>query len=274
MKLIQTIALSLFCTSLMASCNKSTASNASDQTMDAANETNATTIAKEVSNLKGVAGQIASVNKTGKAVFLVAFDKSGDDKDKALSIAKKALGKKNNSAAIVELNTADANNKDLVAKLRLAGAPLPLIIVMDKNGIPAGGLLLSEATPEALSEMIPSPKYSEVIKALDEKKSVFIVAYKEKMLEKTKAIINCQSATKSMKNNSVVVLLNIDDKANKSLIENLRVSTVSTEPVIYVINKSGQITGTFVSSTAVTQLTTAANKVVSGCGSGCAGGCN
>lgn len=274
MKLIQTIILSMLCVPLMASCNNSKAKNASDQSLSAVNVSNVKATPEETLNKKGAAGQIEAVNKAGKTVFLVVFDKKGSDKEKAMSIAKKALTKKSNSVKIVELNTTEASNKDLVAKFRLTGAPLPLIIVIDKNGIPAGGLLLSQATPEALSEMIPSPKLSEVLKALNDKKSVLIVAYKETMVEKNKAIANCLSAAKAMNNSAVVVLLKIDNKAEKSLIENLRINTIATRPAIYAINKSGQITGTFTPETNVAQLTTAANKVVSGCGSGCASGCN
>jgi len=277
----------------MASCNKSKAtsllnvakvSNAKSASKYAVNnESTAGQIAtanksekvsKETADGKDCASQIAVANKNGKAIFLVVFDKKGADKEKAIGIAKKALIKKSNSAKIVELNTTEASNTGLVSKFRLTGAPLPLIIVIDKNGVPVGGLLLSEATPEKLSEMIPSPKYSEVLKALNDKKSVFIVAYKETMVEKNKAIANCISAAKAMNNGATVVLLKIDNKAEKSLIENLRINTIATRPAIYAINKSGQITGTFTPEANVVQLTKAANKVASGCGSGCASGCN
>ena len=274
MKLIQTIILSMLCTPIMASCNNSKAINANNQAVSETSTSAVQTTSKEISKEKGVAGQIASVTKKGKAIFLVVFNKKGADKDKAISIAKKALAKKSNSAEIIELNTTEASNKDLITKFSLAGAPLPLIIVMDKNGIPAGGLKLAEATPDALADMIPSPKNSEVIKALNEKKAVFIIAYKEKMIEKKKAITNCINAAKVMKNEAAVVLLNTDNKAEKLLISNLQIDINSTEPAIYTVNKSGQITGTFTPKTSIAQLTVAASKVMSGCGGGCASGCN
>ncbi|MFA6873858.1 MAG: hypothetical protein WCQ86_07770 [Bacteroidaceae bacterium] len=274
MKLIQAIILSMLCTPVMASCNNPKASNRGNQTLSATNVNNLEETPRNTSQGKGVAEQIKSVNKAGKAIFLVVYDKKGADKDKAIAIAKKALLAKSNSVKILELNTTEASNKELVTKFRLTGAPLPLIIVIDKNGTPTGGLLLSQATPDALSKLIPSPKFSEVLKALNDEKSVFVVAYKETMIEKTKAIASCKEATKAMNNGATIVLLNIENKAEKLLIDNLRINTIAKEPIIYVINKSGQITGTFTPKVNSAQLSAAANKVISGCGSGCASGCN
>ena len=222
----------------------------------------------------GAASKIESANKSGKAVFLVVFDKTGADKDKAMSIAKEALAKKPASAHVVELNTVDADNSGLIAKYRLAGAPLPLILVLDKNGTAAGGYTLAQATPDGLVSIIPSPKFSEILGGLTAQKSVLIVAYKESMVKKGTAIAKCKEAVKSMNNSAITVELNIDNKEEATLLNNLKVNALATEPVIYAINKAGQITGTFPSETASTQLVLAANKAASsGCGpSGCAPG--
>ena len=222
----------------------------------------------------GATTLIETANKSGKAVFLVVFDKAGADKDKAMMIAKDASAKKSNSVAVIEANTTDSENSGLVAKYRLAGAPLPLILVLDKNGTAAGGFVLAQATADGLVNTIPSPKFSEILKGLSSQKSVLIVAYKESMVKKTAAIAKCNEAVKSMNNGAITVELNIENKDEATLLNNLRVNALATEPVIYAINKAGQVTGTFPGETAATQLVLAANKVASsGCGpSGCAPG--
>lgn len=222
----------------------------------------------------GTANLIETANKSGKAVFLVVFDKTGVNKDKAMMIAKEASAKKANSVAVIEANTTDADNSGIVAKYRLAGAPLPLILVLDKNGTAAGGFILAQATADGLVNTIPSPKFSEILKGLSSKKSVFIVAYKESMVKKIVALATCNEAVKSMNNGAITVELNIDDKEEATLLDNLKVNPLATEPVIYAINKTGQITGTFTGETAPNQMVLAANKVASsGCGpSGCAPG--
>lgn len=221
-----------------------------------------------------IENHIKAANKSGKVVFLIVFDKAGADKDKATEIARTASAKKKNLVEVVELNTTDSDNSGLVSKYSLSGAPLPLILVLDKNGTAVYGFPHGSATADDLLKTIPSPKFSEVIKGLTEQKSVFIVAYKKSMISKATAIANCNEAVKSMNNNAITVELNIENQEEATLLDNLKVNALATEPVIYAINKTGQVTGTYNSETAPAQLVLAANKVVSsGCGpKGCAPG--
>lgn len=223
---------------------------------------------------KDAGALIKAANKNGKFVFLVVFDKAGADKDKAMSIAKAASAQKKRAVEVIELNITDTDNSEIVEKFRLSGAPLPLIMVLDKNGTPAGGFRSGQATADDLVKTIPSPKFSEIIKGLTERKSVFIVAYKKSMTHKTVAIANCNEAAKSMNDGAIVIELNIEDKEETTLLQNLKVDLSANEPVIYAINTTGQVAGTFNSETAPAQLVLAANKVVSsGCGpKGCAPG--
>ncbi len=272
MKLIRKIVFLMICGSLMVSCNNSQTSAKANNTVSAA-----ANFQKGITPTGNKADdKIAVANKAGKVVFLVAFDQTGKDKDKAMAVAKKASAKKSKTIEVIELNTADASNGTLVSKYRLAGAPMPLILVIDKNGIACEGLTLKDATPDALLKIIPSPKYAEIMKALNERKAVFVVAYKEKMIDKAKAIVNCNEAAKAMNNGAVVVQINIDSKEETTLLKDLNVNTMANEPVIYAINKSGQITQTFDVKANKAQLTAAANKVVSsgcGSGSGCGSSC-
>jgi len=221
----------------------------------------------------GVASLIESANKNGKAVFLVVFDKTGTEKDKAVNIAKEATAKSPNTAQVVELNTLDAENSGLIAKYRLSGAPLPLILVIDKHGTAAGGFVLAQATSEGLLKAIPSPKYSEILQGLSAQKSVLVVAYKESMAKKAEAITKCNEAIQLM-TNGITVELNMDNKEEASLMNNLKVNKLATEPIIYTVNKLGQVTGNFSVTTPTSELVSAANKTAtSGCGpKGCAPG--
>src|SRR5512136_3122406 len=78
--------------------------------------------------------EIEKAAKSCKPVFLVAYNAAGSDADKAISIANDAKKNLKVSSVVIKMNTSDACNADLVAKYRLAGAPLPLILVLDKNG--------------------------------------------------------------------------------------------------------------------------------------------
>lgn len=219
--------------------------------------------------------ELEKAKNDGKTVFLVVFNKEGADKDKALKIAKDASAKKAKETKVIELNTGVKANSDLVTKFRLAGAPLPLIIVIDINGNAAGGVVLADATVDVLLNIIPSPKFSEVLKALTEQKGLLVVAYKEGMENKSKAIEKCKKAIQLMNNSAVLVELDIDNTNEASLMKQLQVDFMATEPVIFAINKNGQVTGNFDIKASTNELKNATKKVIqSGCGSGCKpGGC-
>lgn len=217
------------------------------------------------SSIGQVKAQIEQANKKGKTVFLVVYEREGADKDKAVKIAREAHLKRAKTTTVIELNKSDKANNELITKYRLAGAPMPLLLVIDKNGIPAGGLVLANATADALIKIIPSAKHSEILKAINDQKGVLIVAYKIGMVNKTKAIENCKKAIKSMNNGAVMVELNIDDANEANLIKQLKVNTSTTEPIIYTVNKLGQITGIFDVNASTIDLKNAISKVIRGC---------
>ena len=220
--------------------------------------------------------EIEKAAKSCKPVFLVAYNANGADADKAFAIANEAKKTLKASSLVIKMNTTDAANGDLVAKYRLAGAPMPLILVLDKNGTTAGGLALKDATSAKLVEMIPSPKTSELIKALADGKSVYIVVYKESMTSKKSIVDNCAVACSKMDNKSLTVLVGLDDKNEAKLLQTLKADPNAKEPVTYVINKSGQVAGTYTGMTDVNTLVSTAKKAPAGgcCPSGSSSGCS
>ena len=199
-----------------------------------------------------------------KPVFLVAYNGSSADADKAFALAEETKKSFKGSSMVIKMNTADAVNKDLVTKYRLAGAPLPLIIVLDKNGTIAGGLSLKEATSAKLVEMVPSRKTSEILKALSDGKSAYVVVYKADMPNQKNIMDNCATACGKMNNASVTVKVDLADKSETKLLQSLKCDMNAREPVTYVINKSGQVVGTHNGITDVNTLVSSAKKAPAG----------
>jgi hypothetical protein len=233
-----------------------------------------------IAGMINVNGQTAvEIDKAGKAckpVFLVAYNATGADADKAFTIANEAKGSLKSASLVIKMNTADAANNELIAKFRLAGAPMPLILVLDKNSTVTGGLPLKDATAAKLVEMIPTPKTSELLKAINEGKSVYVVAYKESMTSHDKAMDNCAMACGKMDNKSVTIKVDMDDKKETKLLQTLKCDLNAKEPVTYVVNKSGQVIGTHNGITDVNTLVASAKKApASSCcpGGAPAGGC-
>lgn len=208
---------------------------------------------------------IENANKKGKVVILVVTEKGNFQNISALSIAKEAQ-KTYPKSEVMELERDNTANSDLIQKYRLSGAPVPLILVIAKNGYVAGGAPVQNLTKEQIIKMIPSPKEEQVIKALNEGNSAFVVFSKKSDKSNKKQIAACKSACETMDDKAVTINVDIDDKNEKTLIEKFAVDKDGTFPVTYVINSQGQVVTSLNGLTEAKSLVEAAQKKVkSGC---------
>lgn len=220
---------------------------------------NALTLKEELNNAK----------KAKKTVFLIVTEK-GLALDKATKVSKEAIKLQKNSI-ILTMFRDDNANADLVTKFGLLGAPMPLILVVAANGVVVGGLRDIDATAEALIKMIPSPKMAEVLLAINNKKSVFIVVSKKSFLDRTNMLEKCKSCLTSLKNNAVIVEIDADDNKEKAFLSQIGVNGLLTSSVVVVSNSQGQITGKYENTAAVNTLVAAASKLLKS-GGCCPGG--
>lgn len=190
--------------------------------------------------------------------------------DQAKEMVQAAV-KQVSGSVLVEMNRADANNSDLVARFRVAGAPLPLVLVIAPNGVVAGGMVAAQASAEKLVKLVPSPKKVEVLQAVQSGKAVFITAARRGMGAQLKAQESCARACAQVGAASVSILVNMDDPAEAQFLADLKVSPIATEPVTVVVNPMGQVTGSFVGAVPVGDLVAAANKKAGGCAPGACG---
>jgi len=221
-----------------------------------------------------IATDIEKANQADKTVFLVVTEPGIAGVEEALRVANQA----HESAAeslVIEMNRADAANKDLVVKYRLAGAPLPVLLVIVSDGIVAGGLTADRATPEKLVKMIPSPCKTEAIRALTEGKALLIVATRDSMVDRGGVFETCEAACTQLKDKAAFISIDMDDNNESSFLTELNVSPGSTEPVIVVINARGQKTASFHGQTETKTLIQAATLMpAGGCCSGGSRKCN
>jgi hypothetical protein len=95
------------------------------------------------------------------------------------------------------------------------------------------------------------------------------------MTSKKSIMDNCAVACSKMDKKSAMVLVPMDDKNEAKLLQTLKADLNAKEPVTYVINKSGQVAGTYTGMTDVNTLVSTAKKAPAGgcCPSGSSSGC-
>jgi hypothetical protein len=201
------LSMLIICFSAFSACGKSNAGKSQTNLSVEVKPEQQTEVSKASSKIQS---ELDKAKKAGKAVFVVVTGTGSSDTDKAKEIAKGANDIYKN-AIVVEMNRDDAANSALVTEWRLAGAPLPLILVLSSKGQPAGGLLLAQATAENVAALVPSPKMEAVYDAIGSSKHAIVVFTKSSFVDKTEVLKVAKEAVSKLNNQAVLVEVDMDD---------------------------------------------------------------
>lgn len=206
----------------------------------------------------------------GKVAFVVVTDQGTAGADQATDMAKQAA-KQVKKSTVVKLDRSDPANADLVAKYRLAGSPVPLILVAARNGVVAGGVPAAQATADKLVAMVPSPKKAEALLALQSGKAVMLAISRKGMAKQAEARSACATACGQLQDRGTTVHIDMDDPAETAFLTSMKVDMASSDPITLVLNAQGEITGTYTGAADVAALVQAATKKGGGCAPGACG---
>lgn len=222
-----------------------------------------------------VKDQLSTAKKNGNAVFLVITSTNVKEISKLATVANQA-NKKVKKSTVIQMNRDDAANKELVTQYGLASIAVPFVLVISPKGMAVGGYSASQVTADLLVKLIPSPKYDEVLVAINAKKPVFIIAGKKSFTDKASVLTACKVAAKAVVNTPVIIEVDMSDVKEADFLKQMGVNTLSTKTVTVVVNSTGNITGTFNGEQPAKTLSDAANKIIkkSCCPSGSKSGCS
>jgi len=207
-----------------------------------------------------------------QTVFLVVTQSNTKGTDQAKQIAGQAHAKAPGTRVVV-LDRAVPANKLLVAKYRVLAAPVPLILVIAPNGVPAGGALLRDATPDVLVNLVPTPKRAEFLLAVSEKKPVFLIVSRKTMPLQSEVFEAATQAFNALQKKASIVTVSMDDKAEQKFVKSMKIDPKMKAPATFVYNAAGQQTGFFRGAVEAGKLVELAKKKAScGCSGGSCGG--
>ncbi len=207
---------------------------------------------------------VESAAKQQKVAFILVTDQGAIGVEQARTMIQQTM-KQVRGSVLLELDRSAAANAAYVAKLRLAGAPVPLILVAARNGALAGGLPAAQATPALLQSIVPSPKKAEILQALQSGKCVLITVSRKGMTSESKALATCAAACTQLGDKSAMVKIDMADPQETAFLTQLKVDSKATEPVTLAVNAQGQVTGSYAGTQDVASLVQAATRVVGGC---------
>ena len=214
--------------------------------------------------LASVQADVALATKAGRNVFLVVTEPGIVDTDKLLQVAREAHGLVPDSI-VIEMDRADVANRELVIEYRLLSAPLPLILLVGANGTPAGSLRADQATSKNLVKMIPTPKKIEVMEALQDNKTAFVVVSRESMPDQAKLLARCKTAASQTTDRAAFIYIDMEDTREASFLEKLKVKSSATTPAIRVYSPRGKLVAIFNGSVSSAQLVQASARRSGGC---------
>lgn len=207
---------------------------------------------------------LAKAAEKQKIAFVLVTESMGAGVDQARDMIRSAM-KQVEGSTLLELDRADPANAELVAQYRLAGAPVPVILVFARSGVLVGGLAAAQGTVERLVGLVPSPKKAEMMQCLQGGKAVLALMSRRGMPASDAALAACQAACDQMGGKSVVIPIDLDDPAESGFLKQLKIDLAAAAPVILVVNAQGQFTGTFTGTPDTAVLVQAAEKRATGC---------
>jgi hypothetical protein len=193
----------------------------------------------------GAMDDIATANQKGQVVFLVVTQAGARNLEAARSAANEAQ-KQVKGSAVVELDRADASQAAAVKRYKLQAAPVPVVLVIAPNGVAAGASLPGKGATKRLVDLVPTPKKADHIQAIEQRQTSIIVFSRPTMQEQSKLFENLSAVTREMKDKVRLVLVDLDDVAEKNFITEWDVPMKSVRPTIAVVNAKGQPLGRMV----------------------------
>ena len=213
--------------------------------------------------LASAAQELQQASDAGAVAFLLVTDMGTPGIEQARQMVSDASSMINAKSTIIELDRSDQANSGLVTKYRLSTAPVPLVLVFADNGVLAGGSPTDKSSSEKITQLVPTAKKAEVLKAIQSKNSVFITASRASMKSGDDILSRCAMACWQMNGKAQIIQIDMDDVSEQRFLQELKIDLASVSPVTVVINSKGQVTDKLTGAVDVGNLVQAANKVAS-----------
>lgn len=207
-----------------------------------------------------------------KYVFVFFFRADDDATKVARATLDAAMPKFSERATSVTVGILDSHEKALVKKYELDRAPMPLVLALAPNGAVTRSFPL-KFTEAQLETAFVSPGMQKCLKALQDRKLVFLCVQNDKTQYNADARMGVKDFAADDENAKTTEIITIDpaDPAEEALLKQFKVDPKTDEAVTVFLAPPGTTIGTYKGATMKGVLKAAAKNAAKGCDpkSGC-----
>lgn len=206
-----------------------------------------------------------------KHLFLAFYrpdDPKNDELMKTFEEAEKSLGDR---ALFYAANIQEEKERRMVVEYQVARAPLPLTLVFASNGAFVNAFRGKPATRSELDGSFLSPKFSEAVKALQDRKIVLLCVQGKHTQHNSESLSAARATSQAKEANGMISVVEVapEDAASKDLLAQLRVDPVRmAEATVFVLVPPANLAGKIEGATTKDALWQTVLKGAAACGGG------
>ncbi len=205
----------------------------------------------------------------GRTVFLVLTDAAAKGLDGARKVAATAQQRVPGSAVVV-LNRSEPAQRPAVAKYRVAGAPVPLVLVIARSGLAVGAARPhANGAVDRLVGLVPTPAKSDYLRILHERQVAMVVFSRRTMKEQSPLFEQISAVNRTPNRKVRSVLVDLDDPKERAWIAQWKLDPAKvTRPLLIFVNPQGRIIARLEGAPTADEMLKTSRKKVKGCGCG------
>ena len=207
-----------------------------------------------------------------KHLFVFVHEKDDEQTRAGRKTFDTAVGKLGDAVQWIAIDRNAPSESEFVEKYGLKAAPMPLALSFAPNGAIIGGFFGARLTEQQLMDALASPGMQACLKALQDRKLVFLCAQNGTTKSNDTAMkgVNEFKADERFAQFTEIVKIDPSDAAEKKFLTQLQVDPKVDQATTVFLAPPGAIVGKFSGATDKDKLVATLQAASSGCG---AGGC-
>jgi len=203
-----------------------------------------------------------------KHLFVLFFSKDDEPTRLARKTLEQAVRGMGRSAEWMAVDIASASEAEMLNKYNVRSAPMPIVLVFAPNGVVTGGFRSAEINEEKLKSAIASRAMQECLKALQERKIVFVCSQGKRTQFNKEAMLGVDEFKADARYAAYTTVVKIDpaDAAEKGFLTRLKIDPNAKDAATAILVPPNMVLG-------VTNGPTTKESVLKMLASASSGGC-